>query len=37
MSRAPENFNFWEERRARETYPYNMVVWQSEGTEREGY
>jgi len=38
MSRAPENFNFLEERRRpRETYPYDEVVQQSEGAEREGY
>ena len=32
---APENFNFWGERRTRETYPYDAVVWQSEGFERD--
>ena len=31
----PKISNFWGERRARETYPNNEVVWQSEGTERE--
>ena len=27
--------DFWGERRPRETYPYDRVVWQSEGAERE--
>ena len=34
-SGSPKISNFWGERRARETYPNNEVVWQSEGTERE--
>ncbi len=34
-SGTPKISNFWGERRARETYPNNVVVWQSEGTERE--
>ena len=33
--RAPENFNFWEERRARETYRCDEVASQSEGFERD--
>ena len=32
---VPGNFNFWGERRTRETYPYDEVVRQSEGFERE--
>ena len=31
----PKISNFWGERRPRETYPYDAVVWQSEGAERE--
>ena len=34
-SGPPKISNFWGERRPRETYPDNGVVWQSEGAERE--
>ena len=33
---VPANFNLWGERRTRETYPYDGVVRQSEGFERDG-
>ena len=35
FSGAPANCNLWGERSPRETYPNNVVVWQSEGGERE--